>query len=316
MNTTMATEFLTRCFAPEETIALLLRREEPVEIAQRIVRLEQAKAPAYMRWLAHANASGMNVYVAANPLRAGSRKRTKECIAGIRHLYLDIDCDGDARLAELRMSDAIPEPTAIISTSPSKYQVLWNVKGFDFEHQELTLKHLVVAFGGDAACTDCNRVIRIPGFHNTKYTPAYPVTVEYMDGSISSPEYFHLAEGSPETVFRLGEVDRQFLARKPTHSEQDWAWVLSELSSGKEAEQLTQTLADRRADKPNPLYYARRTVDMASARLALVAGSPIQDVINTLEARRIAELPAPLCSARAREIAYTSARMIARSKIA
>jgi hypothetical protein len=316
MNTTMATEFLTRCFAPGETIALLLRREEPVEIAQRIVRLEQAKAPAYIRWLAHANASGMNVYVAANPLRAGSRKRTKEYIARIRHLYLDIDCDGDARLAELRMSDAIPEPTAIISTSPSKYQVLWNVKGFDFEHQELTLKHLAVAFGGDAACTDCNRVIRIPGFHNTKYTPAYPVTVEYMDGSISSPEYFHLAEGSPETVFRLGEVDRQFLARKHTHSEQDWAWVLSELTNGREAALLTETLALCRSDKPNPLYYAQRTVDMAYARLALLAGCSIHDVITSIEDRRSFELPAALCSARAREIAQTAAQMIARQKLA
>ena len=45
----IAKDFLTRCFAPAETIALLLRREEPVRIAQRIVRLEQATAPAYMR---------------------------------------------------------------------------------------------------------------------------------------------------------------------------------------------------------------------------------------------------------------------------
>jgi hypothetical protein len=55
---------------------------------------------------------------------------------------------------------------------------------------------------------------------------------------------------------------------------------------------------------------------MASARLALLAGNPIHDVIATLEARRVAELPATLCSARAREIAHTAARMIARKQIA
>ena len=93
MNSAMAYEFLTRCFAESETIAILLRREEPARIVLRIIRREQATAPCYMRWLAHENASGMNVYVAANPLRSGSRKRTKECIAAIRHLYLDIDLD-------------------------------------------------------------------------------------------------------------------------------------------------------------------------------------------------------------------------------
>jgi len=316
MNTSMATEFLTRCFAPGETIALLLRREEPVKIAQRIVRLEQATAPAYMRWLAHENASGMNIYVAANPLRSGSRKRTKESIAEVRHLYLDIDRDGDTRLAELGASDAIPEPTILISTSPGKYQVLWSVEGFDFECQELALKQLAIAFGGDTACTDCNRVIRIPGFQNVKYTPAYPVTVEYMNASVCSPDDFRLADLSPEAIFFSREIRHQSPSRKHTHSEQDWAWVLSELTGGREVAVVTETLAVRRSDKPNPLYYARRTVDMASARLALLAGSSIQDVIKMLEARRIAEIPSALCSARAREIAHTAAQMITRLKIA
>src|SRR6201996_1931178 len=220
MNTSMATEFLARCFAPAETIALLLRREEPVRIAQRIVRLEQATAPAYMRWLAHENASGMNIYVAANPLRSGSRQRTKESIEKVRHLYLDIDIDGDARLAELGTSDAVPEPTIVISTSPGKYQVLWNVEGFDFERQELSLKQLAITFGGDTACTDCNRVIRIPGFHNAKYTPAYPVTVEYMNASVWAPDDYRLADFSPEAMFLSREIRHQSPSRKHTHSEQ------------------------------------------------------------------------------------------------
>ena len=58
--------------------------------------------------MAYENARGANVYVAANPLRFGSRKRTKECIDEVRHLYIDIDSDGDARLAAIRSSDAVP----------------------------------------------------------------------------------------------------------------------------------------------------------------------------------------------------------------
>jgi hypothetical protein len=84
----------------------------------------------------------------------------------------------------------------------------------------------------------------------------------------------------------------------------------------KDAVKLTHALASRRVDKPNPMYYAQRTVDMASARLWLLEGAPIDDVIAMLQTRREFEVPAALCSARAREIATTAQRVIARQKIA
>jgi hypothetical protein len=311
-----AKDFLTRCFAPGETIAFLLRSESADRPAQRIVRLEQAIAPAYLRWLAHENHSGANIYVAANPLRSGSRRRTKESVGTVRHLYIDIDFDGDARVAALTASDAVPSPTAILATSPGKYQALWRVDGFDFGQQETTLKLLAIAFGGDLACTDCNRVLRIPGFLNCKYSPAHPVTVEYPCQSTWSPGDFHLDNAPASAMLPLRGIARQMQPGKQTHSEQDWAWALHELSHGKDAEKLTRVLAERRADKPNPLYYAQRTVDMASARLCLLEGAPIDDVISMLEVRRRFELPAALCCARAREIATTAHRMITRRKIA
>src|SRR5580692_9268464 len=99
MNINIVRDFLIRCFVPGQTIAVLLRRENPASTTQRIVALERVLAPRYLAWLAHENASGANVYVAANPLRPGSRKRTKENIAEVRHLYIDIDIDGEARIA-------------------------------------------------------------------------------------------------------------------------------------------------------------------------------------------------------------------------
>ena len=86
--------------------------------------------------------------------------------------------------------DLVPPPTSILSTSPGKYQVLWRVEGFDFARQEQTLKLLAIAFGGDPACTDCNRVLRVPGFLNRKYDPPYKVTVEYPDDSVWTPDDF------------------------------------------------------------------------------------------------------------------------------
>jgi hypothetical protein len=254
--------------------------------------------------------------VAANPLRPGSRKRTKESIASVRHVYLDIDDDGDARLAALRASDAVPPASAILSTSPGKYQVFWRVEGFDFEQQEITLKRLAIAFGGDPACTDCNRVLRIPGFLNQKYSPAHSVVVQYPTGTIAHPSDFCLPEDVAIVALPLRGNARPGSSRKSNHSEADWAWACHELAQGKVAGKLTHELASRRADKPNPVYYAQRTVDMASARQWFLEGVPIDDVITMLHDRRRFELPTALCSARAREIAATAQRMVARRKIA
>jgi hypothetical protein len=313
MNKT-AVDFLVRCFAPDETIALLLRGENDASPTQRVVVMERVLAPRYLAWLAHENAAGVNIYVAANPLLPGSRRRTKESIAYVRHLYIDIDTDGDARLAALKASDCIPTPTAILTTSPGKYQVLWQVDGFDFERHEQTLKLLAASFGGDPACTDRNRVLRVPGFLNRKYDPAHRVTVEYPDDSIWTPRDFRLDVDAVEAIL----MDRNAVSRKhfgkQSNSENDWAWVTDQLARGKDPWRLTRELVDRRSDKPNPVYYAQRTVDVASARVWLIEGIRIDDVITMLDVRRRFEIPDALCFARAREIAVTAQRMIARRK--
>jgi hypothetical protein len=301
----IAADFLTRCFAPDETIALLLRRDNPISTLQRVVPLEGALASRYLGWLAHENATGANVYVAANPLRSGSRRRTKESMAAVRHLYVDIDTDGETRLGALRASDAAPTPNVVLTTSPGKYQVLWRVDGFGFERQESTLKILSFTFGGDSACTDCNRVLRVPGFRNCKYDPAHVVTIQYQSDCAYSPADFHPDIPTAEAALSTRVNAEQKHPGRHTHSEHDWAWVSHELVEGKVAAKLTRVLASRRFDKPNPLYYAQRTVDVASARLWLLEGIRIDD-----------EIPSTLCSARAREIALTAQRMIARRKIA
>jgi hypothetical protein len=312
----MAQEFLIRCFAPGETIAILLRHDNPAKVTQRVVTLETVTAPRYLGWLAHENFSGANVYIADNPLRTGSRKRTKESIDSVRHLYLDIDTDGDDRLSSLRDSDLTPPPSAVLQSSPGKYQVLWRVEGFDFEMQETMLKQLAVTFGGDPACTDCNRVLRLPGFLNSKYDPAHQVTVVYPSDSFSTPSDFHL-DGVPSLCpVSPPLVPAPLRIGKRSNSENDWAWVSRELWRGKDAWKLTRELASRRADKSDPLYYAQRTVDIASARLWLMEGIGIDDVITMLECRRRFELPLARSISRAREIAQTAERMIRKQKTA
>jgi RepB DNA-primase from phage plasmid len=312
----VAQDFLTRCFVAGESIAFSLRRENPASTTQRIVPLQRALATRYLGWLAHENSTGANIYVAANPVRTGSKKRTKESIAAVRHLYIDIDADGAARLAALRASDAAPTPNVVLSTSPGKYQVLWRVHGFDFEKQESTLRILAVTFGGDPACTDCSRVVRVPGFQNCKYALAHVVNVQYLSDDIYSPGDFHLDISAAEAAISTRGSAQLKHPGKHTHSERDWALVSHQLAQGKDAAQITRVLAARRSNKPNPLYYAQRTMDVASARLWLHEGVRIEDVVTMLEVRRRFEISSSLCSARAREIALTAQRMIAHRKTA
>jgi hypothetical protein len=310
--TDVATGFLTRLFFPDETIALLIRHGSRGRTLQRIARLERILDPDYLCWLAAENSLGQNLHVSANPLLAGSRKRTKDSVASARHLYLDLDQDGEVRLASLLTSDRVPIPTAIVSTSDGKYQVLWRVEGFGCEQQEAALKLLAQAFGGDPACTDCNRMLRLPGFLNWKYVPAYRVSVDYPSPETWTPRDFRLDAFRGRATPMARPLIRQPRSGKDTHSERDWAWVLDKLAHGADAAELTRMLAERRSEKPNPLYYAQRTVDVASAKLWLRGGIDMEDVIRMLERRRRLEIPA--AAVRAREIAQTAERMIARSR--
>jgi len=313
--TTTAQDFLARSFAPGETIAFLLRSRNPPRIFQRIVTFETAIGYRFLGWMAHLNHHGANIYVAPNPLIPGSQQSTRENIASVRHLYIDIGTDGDARLATLRASDAVPPASAIIATSPGKYQVLWHVNGFDFERQERTLKLLAAAFGGDPARTDCNRVIRVPGFLNEKYDPSPRVSVTYSPECVWTPKHFHLSKSAASAGLPARALPSSRPPAEHSNSE-DWAWVMAELERGVDAHKLTGILAKRRADRPDHLDYAQRTVDMASALQWTQHGAPIEDVIAMLRKRRDDELTDALGSVRAREIATAAQRIAAYLAIA
>ena len=308
----VASGFLARLFFPNETIALLIRHGSGGRTLQRIAPLERILDPDYLDRLADENLQGANIHVSANPLLPESRRRTKDSVASVRHLYLDLDQDGKVRLASLLTSNRVPIPNAIVSTSACKYQVLWRVEGFGCEQQEAALKLLAHGFGGDPACTDCSRVLRLPGFLNWKYVPAYRVSVDYPSGETWRPGDFHLDDLGHQVKIGARPMIRRQRSGKDTQSEQDWAWVLDKLAHGANAAELTRMLAKRRSEKSNPLYYAQRTVDVASAKLWLRGGIDVEDVIRMLERRRRLEIPA--AAVRAREIAQTAGRMIARSQ--
>jgi RepB DNA-primase from phage plasmid len=306
----IARQFLSEWFRPDETFALLARYPQAPRTLQRIVRLSDLMKSNYLGWLAFENSRGANIYFSINPLSSGARNRTKSAVIEAKGLYLDLDSDGDRRLATLCESNTVPSPNAVIHTSMGKHQVIWRVKGFTIPEQEVTLKGLAATFGGDRACTDCARVFRLPGFFNRKYSPAFPVTLELRAIQLEySRSDFRLELPTVPSV-QPHDIDRPSSFGSRTRSESDWRWVMAQINAGISAQEIVQTLANMRSDKPNPDYYANRTVDIATAVQWVRKGVDRESVIESLKARNAA-----LSTDRAAEIAATAFRFVQRVRI-
>ena len=200
MNRTAAS-FLTRCFAPDETIAILLRREN-ADRSDAARRSPGTCACAPLSWRGSLMRTTTARISMSLPIRfalaaANAPRRASHPFATYISTSTRMETPGSLRFGH---QSWCPRRPSILSTSPGKYQVLWRVEGFDFARQEQTLKLLAIAFGGDPACTDCNRVLRIPGFLNCKYDPAHRVIVEYPDDSIWTPDDFHLDVGAVDAM--------------------------------------------------------------------------------------------------------------------
>ena len=59
-----------------------------------------------------------------NPLKDGASSRTKDNLKEIRHVYIDLDTDAKAALADIRESLDVPTPNFVLDTSPGKHQVV------------------------------------------------------------------------------------------------------------------------------------------------------------------------------------------------
>jgi hypothetical protein len=85
---------------------------------------------------------------------------------------------------------------------------------------------------------------------------------------------------------------------------------MAQLNAGIPVQEIAQTLAKRRIDKPNPHYYAHRTVDIAMAVQLVRKGVDYGSLIEGLKARNSA-----LSGDRAAEIATTPFSFVQRTRI-
>lgn len=258
-------DFIKQNYRPDDRVALVIRNRQKNYLLQRLVLASDAAAPRTQRFLRYENAHGSDIYISMNTLKPEARGRTKSDIATIRHLYLDLDEDGDARLQKVLESPALPRPNYVLDTSSGKHQVIWRVEGFALNQAEAALHRMAAAFGGDPAATDAARVLRLPGFHNKKFAEPIAVRGHRLHDNLHSPQDFTHIPAVP-ALERPGGGKPTGLRRDGyplSQSERDWAWVKDQLRAGSTPEDIQRALASRRGDKHNPVAYAERTVQRA-----------------------------------------------------
>ena len=209
--------------------------------------------------------------VGMNPIKDGAYSRTKDNIKDIRHVYLDLDRNGDESIEAIRTSFEVPAPNFVLDTSPGKHQVVWKVAEVSQDQAESLLHSLANQFDGDLAATDTTRVLRLPGFANRKLPDEFTVQVRHETNAVYTLRDFAIHDDSLEqSRYRVHGQERK-RTMPPDHksqSEDDWAFAKRALARGDDPDTIIQRIADYRADdKHDPDYYARLTVTKAQAAL-------------------------------------------------
>jgi hypothetical protein len=178
---------------------------------QRITKAERIAALEFQSVLLEQNHAGADM----NPIKDGAFSRTKQSLKRIRHVYLDIDQNGDQAIELIRTSLDVPTPNFVLNTSPGKYQTVWRTEDMSLEQAEALLRGMANHFGGDPAATDAARVLRLPGFANRKLAFDFVVGVVQATDQVHSLRDFNLPNESLEAPRHLEYNHRPPTARPP-----------------------------------------------------------------------------------------------------
>jgi len=265
-----ASEYIQDNFEPSDRVAVLLRNRDRDEVIQRIGTADTVAGRDFQEWLQSKNQSGFDIYIGMNVLREGACSRTKQDVQTIRHVYLDIDYEGEMALAAIQKSDEVPKPNYVLNTSPGKYQVIWKMEGASPDEAESLQQAMAEQFGTDPAATDSTRVLRLPGFVNRKYEEEFHVQAEAHATTVYHLRDFKI-DAEPTDSGRHVDQTLRLPRRNDdrlTQSERDWAYAKRALARGDNPDVVIQRIADYRAkDKYDSEYYARLTVTKAQAEL-------------------------------------------------
>ena len=131
------------------------------------------------RFCLRRSSEGCEVYSCAHLL--DHPRRIKANAAPLLALY----ADGDGA----RVRDGMPEPTAVVRSSPGREQFYWGLTSLvppqEAEHLNRRLAYMM---GADESGWDLTQLLRVPGTRNRKYVGAPPVKVVTIREKRYDPE--------------------------------------------------------------------------------------------------------------------------------
>lgn len=133
--------------------------------------------------LAHSE-EGRETYFCAHLLT--KRRRIQEHAAPVLSLWAD--ADGSC------LPGHIPEPTAVVETSPGRQHLFWRLdRPLPSREAEILNRRLARAIGADPSGWDLGQLLRPPGTRNQKYRPAPSVRLLKLTGDSYYPRELDLA---------------------------------------------------------------------------------------------------------------------------
>ena len=146
-----------------------------------------ARARDVLPWLNATQRAGGGVFMTINESAGGRRAQD---IKRVRALFVDIDTPQDVPQWHL-------DPACVVESSPRKYHAYWVVADeMPLDAFKTAQERLARLYGGDTACKDLSRVLRVPGGLNLKGEPE-PVKLLSV-GSWGIYRWRDILDGVPE----------------------------------------------------------------------------------------------------------------------
>ncbi len=167
--------YISAIFRPGDTLCIVgIDHTKPKgeDTTQFFVPYERAVSREYFDVLTQANKegsiySGMNTF---KPELVGQMKgRIQENVIEVRAIQADADHNGAATMNAIQSSDAVPQPSIVVESSPGKFQCIWLVDGISKSEAKSLMQAIAATFNTDSAVAEVARVMRVPGFVNRKY---------------------------------------------------------------------------------------------------------------------------------------------------
>ena len=160
-------------------------------------------APDIIADLTKLGGSATDMYFGANP-RANKKGGTAKDVNMARCLYADFDGGTTIEQAKMRIEESlIPEPTAIVATGGGVH-AWWRLSEpcLDMDIHCAHQKALASRLGSDKCIHDAPRLMRLPGFVNTKYDhrPLCYVAAVDTDNTYSLADFTDPTDGESERV--------------------------------------------------------------------------------------------------------------------